>query len=96
MDGVAEKNNDRIYFSPVIIDKLTENPFRLKNRIYPVEYPYPFELTYIANIELPEGFKVEEKPTDINMTLPENNGKFTYIINVLNEKAIQVNNICWR
>ena len=88
MDGVAEKNNDRIYFSPVIIDKLTENPFRLKNRIYPVEYPYPFELT---NIELPEGFKVEEKPTDINMTLPENNGKFTYIINVLNEKAIQVN-----
>ena len=91
MDGVAEKNNDRIYFSPVIIDKLTENPFRLKNRIYPVEYPYPFELTYIANIELPEGFKVEEKPTDINMTLPENNGKFTYIINVLNEKAIQVN-----
>lgn len=91
MDGIAEKNSDMIYFSPILIDKLSENPFRLKDRVYPVEYPYPFEITYIANIEIPQGYKVEEKPANINLSLPENNGKFTYMVNVLNEKSVQVN-----
>ena len=90
LENSTDKNSSLIFFSPIIFDKLKENPFKLEDRSFPVEYPYPVDITSINNIEIPKGYKIDEKPQSISLSLPENAGKFTYMINIVNDNNIQV------
>jgi hypothetical protein len=90
LEGAVEGDGDLLYLSPIIIDRMTANPFRLQNREYPVDYAYPIEETYIVNLALPANYTIEEKPKAEGFTLPENHGKFTYLLNVLNGNSIQL------
>ena len=74
---------DMIYFSPMLHYAIDENPFKLQERKYPVDYAYPHEEIYVMSFELPEGFAVEELPEVQKMMLPENAGRFTYTVKQL-------------
>lgn len=76
----------QIYFNPMMFDDLKENPFKMKERLYPVEYDYKKDITYMLNLTIPEGFNVEEVPEDVKIVLPENGGSFTYQINQMGGK----------
>ncbi|MEZ5045099.1 MAG: DUF3857 domain-containing protein [Saprospiraceae bacterium] len=69
---------DMIYISPMLHYALEENPFKLAERKYPVDYAYPMEEIYSIAITFPEGYALEELPEGTNLALPENAGKFTY------------------
>lgn len=78
---------DMIYFSPMLYYALDENPFKLQERKYPVDYGHPYEEIYVMSFELPEGFTVEELPEVQNIALPEKAGKFTYTAKQLENKV---------
>lgn len=78
-----------IYFNPILFDRLEENPFKLKERMYPVDFMFGREKTYILNIKLPEGYTIDELPENAKIVLPENSASFTYTINQAGE-TIQV------
>ncbi len=84
-----EDAGDMIYFSPLFYQAITENPFKLKKRVYPVEYPYKKDLTLMLNFTVPEGYKVEEVPENVAYTLPDNGGKFIYKVTKMGQ-MIQV------
>jgi hypothetical protein len=69
---------NRIYFNPMMFDKIKSNPFKLKERLYPVEYDFKEDETYILNLNIPPGFSVEEVPENIKIVLPENGGSFIF------------------
>lgn len=71
---------DLIYLNPFIAKKAEKNPFKLEERKYPVDIPYPFSSTYILNLTMPEGYGVDEIPEDMVLALPKNGGKFIYSI----------------
>ena len=71
-------NGDEIFVQPMFLSSIKENPYKLKQRIYPVEYTEPVEETYVFNLTLPDGYTVSEKPANINYALPQNGGKFSY------------------
>lgn len=72
---------DIIYLDPMFGEGFTENPFTAERRTYPVEMPYTLDETFIARIELPQGYKVDEMPRPARMNLDEE-GKsfFEYLI----------------
>jgi transglutaminase-like putative cysteine protease len=72
---------DRIYFNPVLFDRLTENPFKNDERKFPVDYNYPNQYKSITLIDIPEGYSIEELPRPIAISLPENEGRYIYNIN---------------
>ncbi len=76
--NIGESNGDILYFTPLFDQAITENPFKLKKRVYPIEYPYKKDITRIVNITIPDGYKVEEFPEQALVTLPENGGKFLF------------------
>ncbi len=76
----AEDAGNMIYFNPLFYQAITENPFKLKKRVYPVEYPYKKDLTLMLNFTVPEGYRVEEVPENAVVKLPENGGIFIYKI----------------
>ncbi|MEM7379892.1 MAG: DUF3858 domain-containing protein [Bacteroidota bacterium] len=69
---------DKIYFSPLFFHTMAENPFKLENREFPIDFAYPWRDNYLFTITIPEGYEVDFLPQSIKMSLPENAGSFVY------------------
>jgi hypothetical protein len=67
-----------IYLNPYLIGKMEENKFKSEERKYPVDFSTPFDKIYMAKIQIPDGFVVEELPKPQILKLPENGGRFVY------------------
>lgn len=72
-----------IYINPMLSGKVTGNPFTEQNRIYPVDLMAASDNMYMATIKIPEGYAVDELPKPASVALPDNLGKFSYLINVV-------------
>lgn len=70
------------YFNPMIMDRLSANPFKLKNRTYPVDYNYPFDESIVMTITFPDNWQVDELPKPVLYRLPGRAGEFRRIIRV--------------
>lgn len=78
-----EMMGDMMFFTPLLYDQMEENPFKLENRTYPVDYGYKTEESNIYKFTIPEGYVVDEKPDGLAMTLPGDAAKYTYNISVV-------------
>jgi len=68
------------YLNPLLLYRIDENPLKLENREYPVDFSSPFERIVICRITLPEGFQVDELPKQKIITLLNNSGRYTYSV----------------
>ncbi len=71
-----------IYFSPMFSCRVTNNPFTEQKRIYPVDLTVASDQTFMATIKVPAGYAVEETPKPATVSLPDNLGKFSYLVAV--------------
>jgi hypothetical protein len=85
----VEMNGDIILLNPLLFENTSENPFKLKERNYPVELPYPINELLIFTYELPPGFTTEDLPKPAMVTLPSNAGKFVYNV-TLNGNTLMI------
>jgi Domain of Unknown Function with PDB structure (DUF3857)/Transglutaminase-like superfamily len=69
-----------VYFNPFIGDAIKNNPFVSAERFYPVEMPYTKKNTYMLNMEIPAGYKVDELPKSVRLMLNEEDGMFEYLM----------------
>ena len=74
--AAAEAVGDELYLTPVQALRLDENPFQRATRAYPVDFAFPSSRSYIALINVPEGYAPEALPADVQLTLP--GGAVTY------------------
>ncbi len=68
------------YFTPTLVDRMTENPFKSAERRYPVEMPYAKDQNYILTMEIPAGYKVEELPKSAKIRLDDSSAFFEYVM----------------
>jgi len=85
----AQQISGRIYLDPNIVRPFEESPFKLEEREYPVEIPYPFHENFILNLSLPEGYVLEDQPEPFKVSMPGGAGEFTYNITP-GENSIQI------
>ena len=71
---------DRIYLNPMMGEGEEKNPFTAVERKYPVDFGTLIEDSFIATFQIPKGYVVEEMPKSIRVNLPENGGKFTFMV----------------
>ncbi len=79
-ESQADIIGDKLYFSPMFFLKTSENPFKLENREFPIDFGYPITEKYRLFIKLPEGYKVESLPEKVAFAMPEGLGVFKYDI----------------
>lgn len=84
------KDDDIIYFNPLMGEAYKENPFKSAERKYPVEMPYASTEAIVANIEAPAGYEIEEIPQSVRVKFNEDEGMFEYIIGKTNEGVVQL------
>jgi hypothetical protein len=73
-------NTDILYFSPMMGEEYKANPFKSMERHYPVEMPYRIDETYVLNMDIPDGFTIDEIPKSARVIYNENEGMFEYLI----------------
>lgn len=62
---------------PLLYLQMSENPFKVTDRKYPIDFGYAQEKTIIANYMLPAGYSIVNMPSDVNMKLPGNAAAFS-------------------
>jgi hypothetical protein len=72
--------DDIVYLNPMLTEATKKNPFVSAERFYPVEMSYKPSETYVFNMEIPEGYRVDELPKSARVKLNDNQGIFEYII----------------
>lgn len=82
-----------IYLNPLQNQGEKENPFKLEERKYPIDFAMPQEETYLFNYTLPEGYKVEEQPKNVVLALPNKAGQFTYSISTLGSTIMVISKV---
>jgi hypothetical protein len=88
-NNVVDLIGSKMYISPLLFYQLDENPFKLENRKYPVDFPYPFRDSYNFNLKVPENYEIEFIPNPITYVMENGNVSFTFKISVVN-KNIQI------
>jgi hypothetical protein len=68
----VETVNDLIMINPYLFDQLIENPFKLEERKYPVDYPFLIDQTLITKISFPSNLTIAEMPKPFKVVLPDN------------------------
>ncbi|WP_321320404.1 DUF3857 and transglutaminase domain-containing protein [Labilibaculum sp.] len=81
IENAANMEGERIYLNPILKYKTHENPFKLEQREYPVNFGYPITVNYLLLLELPTNFTIEEQPKSSKIVLPDNGGEYIYQIN---------------
>lgn len=78
-DNVID-GGEMLYFNPMLTFNFEENPFKLQERKYPVDFNYPLEYIYAASFEIPDNYTIEELPETLSIALPDKGGKYSYTL----------------
>ncbi len=80
MEDEVEEVGNKLMFSPVLFLRDNENIFKSDKRDFPIYFGYPYKSDYVINIVIPESYEITKMPEDINLSLPENSGTYSYHI----------------
>tara|TARA_R110000868_G_scaffold369263_1_gene632505 strand:+ start:55 stop:2079 length:2025 start_codon:yes stop_codon:yes gene_type:complete len=72
----SEIIGNTIYIKPLLSFASSQNPFRQENRLYPVDFGFPFMDKYVINITIPDGYEVETIPDAINIVMDNSVASF--------------------
>lgn len=79
-NNASEVINGKIYLKPLLYLGLDENPFKLEERDYPVDFIAPFHDSYTINYTIPDGYVVESLPSSQNIKMVDDLGAFSFRI----------------
>lgn len=65
---IGQVVDDYCYLQPILSWMLDEGLADTKERLYPVDFAFPWQKRYIATIHLPDNFVVEDMPASIRLT----------------------------
>lgn len=87
LNDYVTKAGNILYLKPMLSEGQKENLLKAKERLYPVDFAYPIEDTFMATYEFPKEYSILEIPKNISLIIPEDAGRFTYAT-VINENKI--------
>ncbi len=81
-----EPSGDLIIFNPFIDGESRVNPFKLNQRLYPVDFGHATTTLFNLQLIIPESYKVKSLPERKAIKLPNDGGLFTFSIVEKNNK----------
>ncbi|WP_203258887.1 DUF3857 domain-containing protein [Hyunsoonleella ulvae] len=83
IDYETEDISETIYLNPFIFTYFKENPFKLQERTYPIDFGYKDSYVYMLNLDLGDVYQVAELPKNTRLALPNKTGNLNYAVNVV-------------
>ncbi|WP_430815256.1 hypothetical protein [Carboxylicivirga sp. RSCT41] len=63
--------NDMALINPFLFEKMEDNPFKIEDRKFPVDFAYKSEKYLVSRINIPANYQFEEIPEPIKAILPD-------------------------
>lgn len=79
VEDMVEEAGNLVYFSPLLYERTKENPFKLEERNFPVDFGFANEEVYRIVVELPASMTVEKLPKSEVVKLADNSAYFSYL-----------------
>ena len=76
VEEFAQQAGDFLYVNPHALSRWDENPLRLEKRTFPVDIGYPLDYIYMVQINLPQGYTIQDTIADTRMVIPGKGGLF--------------------
>jgi hypothetical protein len=92
-EGGVEIIGGKMYVTPLLFNATVENPFKIENREYPIDFGSPYEEKVNISFQIPEGYKIESLPEDIAKGMSDDLGTFIYSVKNQGGKIQIVSNI---
>lgn len=77
--NISQKINDRIYLNPFTFVFWKENPFKLEERKYPIDFGFKDVYSSSILVETPENYEIVELPEQKMFSLPNGAAKIQFI-----------------
>jgi hypothetical protein len=77
-EDLIEVINGKLYIEPMLFLTKQTNPFKLEERLFPVDFTRTWKDVNKVTIQIPEGYGIESIPESIAIDLPDNLGIFRY------------------
>ncbi|MFD2516280.1 hypothetical protein [Salinimicrobium flavum] len=86
----SQKINDLIYLNPFSFKFYDENPFKMRERTYPIDFGYKHAYTYNIHLEIPEDHEFVELPENKILKLPDNGGTLYFMTQQVDERTVNI------
>lgn len=80
IEDMVEEAGNLVYFTPLLYERTKENPFKLEERKFPVDFGYKTDEAYRIIIELPANMSVEKLPKNEMIKLADESAYFSYLV----------------
>jgi hypothetical protein len=67
---------NRLAFNPYMLHRITENPFKMADRTYPVDMGAAIDTRIVLTVTLPDQYTMETLPENKAVSLPNQGGRF--------------------
>lgn len=85
-EDLVEQIGDKLYIEPLLFLTQRENPLKLNERKFPIEFDASWKDSFNIIINIPEGYKIEDIPKPVAIALPDNMGYFKFKTNQMGNK----------
>jgi len=75
-----DEEPELIYLNPLPFNLYESNPFRLPERLFPVNFKFPRKYSNTIRITMPFGYKIEELPDPLALTMDNRDCFYSYRI----------------
>lgn len=80
----SDNTSETLYLNPFFKIFFSENPFKLQERTYPIDFGFKDTYLYMFKLNLNDKYTVLEQPKDLVLKLPNNAGMLSLTSKVLN------------
>lgn len=80
--------DNKIYFNPFIETFFNQNPFKLQNRTYPIDFGYNDSFNYYLSLTLDESHKLIDYPKNEVIKFSDNSAGVSFSISEVNNKIL--------
>jgi hypothetical protein len=77
INNAVSEIDGEYYITPLLFDQMKENPFKVSERKYPIDFGYMRDKTIIVNYTLPQGYTVVNLPANVVAKLPGNSASLS-------------------
>ncbi len=85
-EDLVEEVNGKVYITPLLFLAEDENPFKIEDRKYPVDFGTSWKEKNNISIAIPEGYVVESIPASKAISLSSNLGTLKYQVKQVGSK----------
>ena len=81
---------DYVYLQPILMRFLDAGLDDVENRIYPIDFPHPWQKQFVSRITVPDGFEVDEIPESVRMRSEDGGLEATYSATQVDAHTVSV------